>query len=222
MSKLSLSQQYLLLAANPELTRLFPLVKQVMQTYACGAGLVSLLQSGGVRLRENGQLETADASKAASPGTRLLMEQLASAKSPTVRSWVHDVYAHRKVRVPVCQQELEPLAATGQLRIERRKALLLFPVERHIPQQEIVTSIVEQLRAGLLAEAEPDHGIAHFAMLLDASKLLSACFPQQELQAARARLRALEERHSGQWNLFRQTRRIIDEIHLVIVTHGGI
>jgi hypothetical protein len=223
MSELSLSQQYMLLASDPAVHKLVPPVKQVMQTYVCGAGIAGLLLEGRLRLHEDGRLEVAGpSSPSGSAGADVLLAQYsASSKPKTLRKWIHDLYAHRRFRIPFCTAEAGPLVESGQMIEERRKLLRLFPTVRLIPHPAAVQRIVQRIRSDMLEQPPADDKTVLLVMLLDASKLLKPYFAPTEQQELRAKVRSLQELHGDRWNIFRQTRRAIDEIHVVIVTTGG-
>lgn len=253
MSELSLAQQYMMLASDPAVRRLVPTVKQVMQTYACGAGIAELLLEGRLRLQEDGTFvltgaaandgshfvgyaatgstadgeandgEAADGNKTVgSPGAALLLAQCQSSARPkTMRKWIHDLYAHRRFRAPFCAAEIGPLLESGLMREERRRLLLVFPAVRHIPDPSAVRAIVQRIRSDMLGQPTAADKTALLVMLLDASRLLKAYFTPVELEALRGKLKALQERPGERWNIVRQTRRAIDEIHVVIVTTAG-
>lgn len=222
MSELSLSQQYMLLASDPAAHKLVPPVKQVMQTYVCGAGITGLLLERRLRLHEDGRLEIVDPSPSGSAGTDMLLAQCsASSKPKTLRKWIHDLYAHRRFRLPFCAAETGPLVEAGHMSEERRKLLRLFPTVRHIPHPAAVQRIVQRIRSDMLEEPPADDKTVLLVMLLDASKLLKPYFTPSEQQELRSKVRSLQERHGDRWSIFRQTRRAIDEIHVVIVTTAG-
>jgi hypothetical protein len=222
MSGLTLSQQYMLLASDPAVHKLVPPVKQVMQTYVCGAGIAGLLLEGRLRLHENGKLEVVNATPTGSAGADLLLAQCSAAAKPkTVRKWIHDLYAHRRFRVPFCEAEMAPLVADGLMSEERRKVLFVFPRTVQTPDPAAVHRIVQHIRSGMLAQPPADDATVLLVMLLDASKLLKAYFSPYEQQELRDRLKALQERQVNRWSIVRQVRRAIDEIHVVIVTTAG-
>ncbi|WP_176706680.1 GOLPH3/VPS74 family protein [Paenibacillus hemerocallicola] len=222
MSGLTLSQQYMLLASDPAVHKLVPPVKQVMQTYVCGAGIAGLLLEGRLRLHENGKLEVVNATPTGSAGADLLLAQCSAAAKPkTVRKWIHDLYAHRRFRVPFCDAEMAPLVADGLMSEERRKVLFVFPRTVQTPDPAAVHRIVQHIRSGMLAQPPADDATVLLVMLLDASKLLKAYFSPYEQQELRDRLKALQERQVNNWSIVRQVRRAIDEIHVVIVTTAG-
>lgn len=220
MSELSLSQQYMLLALDPAAHKFGLPARHVMQTFACGAAIAELLLDGRLRLREDGKLEVAGAtSPGRSAGPELLLAQLADGGSPaTIRKWMHELYSRSRLRLPFFKTELEPLLAGGMMREERRKLLFVFPATRYIPHPAATARIVQHLRDELLAEETPDARAALLAMLLDASKLLKSYFAADELQRLRGKLKQLQERQHEKIGVFRQMRRTIDEIHVVIVT----
>ncbi|MDF2716534.1 MAG: hypothetical protein K0R28_3459 [Paenibacillus sp.] len=222
MSGLTLSQQYMLLASDPAVHKLVPPVKQVMQTYVCGAGIAGLLLEGRLRLHENGSIEVVDAAPTGSAGADLLLAQCSAAARPTtVRKWIHDLYAHRRFRAPFCEAELAPLVADGVMSEERRKVLFVIPKTVHTPNPAAVHRIAQHIRSVMLAQPTADDATVLLVMLLDASKLLKAYFSPYEQQELRGRLKALQERQADRWSVIRQVRRAIDEIHVVIVTTAG-
>ncbi|GAA3409801.1 hypothetical protein GCM10020370_51480 [Paenibacillus hodogayensis] len=154
-----------------------------------------------------------------SAGGSLLLEQLTAYKSPaTLRRWMRDLHAHRRYRQPPVAAELQPLLDNRMLSEERSKLLLVFSSKRLIPRPAAVGGIIGNIRECLLEQTPDDVPTVLLAMILDASKLLRAYFPPNELEAMRSRLRSLQDRSGDLPVVLRQTRRAIDEIHVVMVT----
>ena len=219
MAELSLPQQYMLLALDPDAHKFGLPAKPVMQTFACGAAIAELLHARKLRLREDGRLEVTDGEPVGYAGADLLLSQLLSAGgATTIRKWMHELYSRRSPRAPLFEAEMEALLGNGMMSREPRKLLFVFPSVRYTPHPAAVSLVVRRIYEGLLEQAEADDRAVLLAMLLDASKLLKAYFAADELERLRGKLKAMQETDGGRFTVFRQIRRTIDEIHVVLVT----
>ncbi|WP_158606894.1 GOLPH3/VPS74 family protein [Paenibacillus ginsengarvi] len=220
MTELSLSEQYLLLALDASAHKFGLPARQVMQTFACGAAVAELMLLKRLRLHEDGRLEVVDATPTGYAGTDLLLAELtAGASGTTIRKWIHSIYSRRRLRDLLFEASLRPLLEGDLMSAEQRKLLFVFASTRYTPHPGAIARIVQRIRAELLDQGtEADDKTALLVMLLDSSKLLKAYFFADELDRLRAGLKLLHERNRDRFGVIRQTRRTIDEIHVVMVT----
>lgn len=222
MVELSLSQQYILLAADKQTHKLKTPIKQMLHTFAVGAGIAELLLDERIRLHEDGKLEVRDASPTGSTSLDLLLSRLSSAKKPkTMRKWMYDFYSRSTTRGPFFAAEAEPLLKQGLLQQERARLLLVIPVVRYVPNADAIDRIVQRIRAEMLERGAVDDKTALLVMLLDASRLLKPYFSSYERQELRHKLKELQDQQTGTWKMIRQIRQAIDEINAVIVSAGA-
>ncbi|PYI50649.1 GOLPH3/VPS74 family protein [Paenibacillus flagellatus] len=219
MSEWSLPQQYMLLAVDRAAHKHRTPLKQTMQTYVCGAGIVALLLDGRLRIAGDGKLEVADAAPTGTEAGDLLLAHLASAKKPkTMRKWMQDIYSIGRFRSAYFAAEAKPLLGDGWLREEKRKVLFVFPAVRYVPHNGAVGRIVRRIRSGMLQPGTVDDTTALLVMLLEASKLAKPYFSASEQDQLRNKLKALQEQQGERWATIRHIRRAIDDMNAVIVT----